>query len=335
MTGQPSDRKSGLTTGEPAIVSASIMSRLLSCVALLLLALVPRPATAQSAADVAAARELFIEGAALAKTGRWSEARDRYQRSLALKRAAITRYSLGVAQMSTGALVEALESFRAFVREPDSNTSAPYRGPATDAITELEQRVGRLTIVIAPAEIDGLEVWLDGEAVPVAALGRPRLVNPGTHTLSAVAPGYLRQASELTMPEGGSQQLAITLAPAPSDPSPLLDEHEPPDPGAADPGGFPVLPVVLLGGGAALLTMAIGVGVAGLSQAQDAPSSEGDEADDARTKALVADVLGGGGIVTAGVGLVLLLIHSNDATPEPGAVGLWTAGSVAGLEVSF
>ena len=60
------------------------MIRLLLCVVLLLVALVPLPAAAQSAADVAAARELFIEGAELAKAGRWQEARDRYERSLAL-----------------------------------------------------------------------------------------------------------------------------------------------------------------------------------------------------------------------------------------------------------
>jgi len=41
-------------------------------------------ARAQSAADVTAARDLFIEGSRLAEKGKWTEARDRYERSLAL-----------------------------------------------------------------------------------------------------------------------------------------------------------------------------------------------------------------------------------------------------------
>jgi hypothetical protein len=311
------------------------MSRLLLCVALLLLALVPRPASAQSAADVAAARELFIEGAALAKAGQWDQARDRYERSLALKHAAITLYSLGVAQMSTQALVEALESFRAFVREPASATSEPYRQPAADAIGELEQRVGRLTILIPPAQIDGLDVVLDGASVPPAALGRPRLVNPGSHALSATAPGYLQQTSQVTVAEGGSEQITITLTPQPRAPTPAQREPQPAGPQPAPSADFPVLPVVLMGGGAALLGVAIAVGVAGLNQAQDAPASEGDEADGARTKAIVADLLGGAGIVAVGVGVVLLLLDQADGTPKPGAVGLWTADGLGGLQLSF
>ena len=71
----------------------------------LAVALVAQAAQAQSAADVAAARELFIEGAQLAREGKWVEARGRYERSLALKRAPMTLYRLGVAQMSSGALI--------------------------------------------------------------------------------------------------------------------------------------------------------------------------------------------------------------------------------------
>ena len=237
----------------------------------------------------------------------------------------------------TGALVGALESFRAFVREPASQASAPYRQPATDAIGELEQRVGRVTILIEPVDIDGLEVALDGNAVPLAALGRPRLVDPGTHTLSAAAPGYRREESELSVAEGGSELVTITLTLAPSAPAPAPtpDGREPIAAAADEPADVPVLPIVLMGGGAALLGIAIGVGVAGLRQANDAPSSEGDEADGARTKAIVADVLGGTGIVAAAVGLVLLLTGDDDPPSAPGAVGLWSAGSVGGLLLSF
>src|SRR5262245_8834476 len=101
------------------------------------------PARAEGPADVAAARELFQEGSKLAQAGRWAEARDRYERSLRLKRAPVTLYSLGVAQRSTGQLVEALENFRAFLAEPSSPATLPYEAPARAAVDELERRVAR------------------------------------------------------------------------------------------------------------------------------------------------------------------------------------------------
>jgi len=326
------------------------MSRLLLCVALLLLALVPGPASAQSAADVAAARELFIEGAELAKAGRWEQARDRYERSLALKPAAMTRYSLGVAQMSTGMLVEALESFRAFLQEPSSGASEPYRAPATEAVARLEQRVGRVTIEVEPASTAGLAVTLDDEAVPVAALGRPRLVNPGSHALAATAPGYEPAAQQVSLAEGGSEQVTLTLiplAPPPAPPAPPPQPWQPspaPTPPPRDSGldeasDFPVMPVVLMGGGAVLIAVGVGVGVAGLSQANDAPHKDGDEAEAARTKALVADLMGGAGIVAVAVGVIWLIVADDDGATPAGAAGAavrpFVGDQTAGLSISF
>src|SRR5690606_22178751 len=130
---------------------------------------------AQSAADVAVAREMFIEGSELARQGRWEQARERYERSLELKRAPITLYSLGVAQQQTGQLVEALESFRAFLAEPSAPATKEYEPLARQAVQELERRVAEIELRMSPADVAGLVVKIDGVAVPAAALDRPRL----------------------------------------------------------------------------------------------------------------------------------------------------------------
>src|SRR5689334_6994430 len=98
-------------------------------------------AGAQSAADVAAARDLFMEGSRLADKDLWADARDRFERSLALKRTALTLYSLGVAQRNTGKLVEALESFRAFLAEASTPATKPYEAPARSALDALSTRI--------------------------------------------------------------------------------------------------------------------------------------------------------------------------------------------------
>ena len=103
-------------------------------------------ARAENPADVALARELFTEGSRYAEAGNWAAATERYARSLALKRAAITLYSLGISHKNTGKLVEALVNLRAFLSEPSVPATQPYEAPARAAIAEIEPRIGRVRI---------------------------------------------------------------------------------------------------------------------------------------------------------------------------------------------
>src|SRR5947208_2586858 len=80
-------------------------------------AVTPR-AFAQPVDDVTQARELFREGSKLAEAGSWELARERFARSVKLKRAPLTLYNLGVAQQETGRMVDAIDSFRAFLAQP-------------------------------------------------------------------------------------------------------------------------------------------------------------------------------------------------------------------------
>ena len=318
----------------------------LACFALVSLTR-PPAALAQSPADVAAARDLFIEGSELSKQERWDEARDRFSRSLALKRAAITMYSLAVAQMRSGQLVEALVSFRAFLAEPIQPATEPYQQAARDAVAELEGRVGYVAVSVSPAGVAGLTVTVDQELIPPAALSLPRMVNPGEHTVSAKAPGYVDAVETLTVTEGQRRELKLVLkngavaGPAPG-PVGSPDEPAPPPPGDAGPGGsFPVLPVALMVGGGVAFGVGLTVGLLGVSEAADAPTRDGPEADSARTKSIVGDVVAGVGIVAAGVGLVLLLVDGEDdpATDDPTAPAAslrpWSSGPLGGIEIRF
>jgi len=268
----------------------------------------------QSSADVAAARDLFNEAAQLVAEERWDEARDRYERSFALKHEPITLYSLGVAQKESGHLVDALESFRAFLKSSRSAAAEAYVPAAETAVSELEGRVARLTITVRPADAEGLTVVLDGDSIPIAALGRPRLVDPGPHAVVARAEGYRQAVGNAELSEAGSDSLTLELKPLPKSAAPEPEAPEPgraspPPPDEGDDGGSVVLPVTLLVGGIALLGGGVAVGMAGLGKASAAPASEGDDADSARTLALVGDVMGGIGIAAASVGLILLIVH--------------------------
>lgn len=257
-------------------------------------------ALAQAAADTAAARDLFKEGARLAREGKWEEARGSYARSLALKRTPTTLYSLGVAQMSSGQLVEATETFRAFLLEPRSPASDPYQAAARDAIDELSTKIGRLRIDVASPP-PSLVVTLDGARLSAAALGLARSVNPGVHELEATAPDHEPWRESITVGEGAEVRAAPRLRPAPrasSDPPPPppLTAPAPPAPRERN-----ALPYVLLGTGGVLVAGGVTLGISGVLQAKGTPRTS-PAADSARTKALLGDLLGGVGLVTAGVG---------------------------------
>ncbi|WP_437319524.1 PEGA domain-containing protein [Sorangium sp. So ce385] len=290
----------------------------------------PAPAAAQSAADVAVAREIFIEGSEFAKQGRWEEARERYERSLAIKRAPITLYSLGVAQQQTGQLVEALESFRAFLVEPSAPATKEYEKLARQAVQELERHVAGLDLRLSPDGVAGVVVKIDGVEVPAAALDRPRPVNPGNHVVTVSAPGYREARRSVVAAPGSRVVVMLTLerdAPAPGASTPGASAGPRAPSARALPGGVPprdapdaatvrVVPIVLLAGGLTTVAAGVAIGLLGVASASDAPTRDGDAADAARAQALAGDIVAGAGLLAAGAG-VLVLVLDRDPVGAP------------------
>lgn len=288
----------------------------------------PSAVFAQTAADTAVARDLFREGSQLARENKWAEARERFERSLQLKRAAITFYSLAVAQQRTGLDVEALESYRAFLAEATTAATEPYVEPAREAVATLEKRVARILVRVEPADAPDLVVSIDGHAVPASARDRPRLVNAGAHEVTAQATGYQPARDAVTVGQGGSAEvrLSLVLAPAtpkalaPVAPAPGRPDSRPASSGA-DERPSRVVPLTLIGAGAAVFAGGLVVGIVGMGQADSAPTRDGADASAARTKGVVADVLMATGIVAAGAGVVLWLVQGPSKSPARTAVG--------------
>ncbi len=300
----------------------------------------PRPALAQNAADVENARALFVEGARLANEGRWKEARSLYARSLQLKSAPITRYSLGVAQKETGLYADALGSFRAFLAEPEVPATASYTEPARAAIAMLEGQIGRVLITVEPRAPTGLTLALDGEPIPPTS-DTPREINPGAHDLVARAPGFRTGNAHFTVAASAGVAVALTLAPVTGltdsralvRPLEIIPTLVPPPPPVRT--HSRTLPIILLSVGGALIVAGTTVGILGVNQASDAPTRDGAAASAAQAKGIAGDLLGGAGIATAGIGLILLLTGSaTSPTPRSGA-GVTVSASGAGFTAHF
>jgi hypothetical protein len=291
-------------------------------------------ARAQTAADVALARDLFREASQLSQKGDWEGARRGFERSLDLKHAAITLYSLGVAEKHTGKLVEALEHFRAFLAEPSTPQTSAFEAPARAAIAELAPRAAHLSFKVAPAGVDA-SVTVDGALVPAIALDRPRLVNPGAHVVRATAKGYRASEAKVDVAEGGSATatLRLELAPAAAEAPPVIAASPPSAPLRTRPDR--TIPLVIVGAGGAVFVGGLVVGLLGVSQASSAPTKDGPEASAARTKGLIGDVVGGTGLAAIAVGGVLLLLGKPTKTDSARGLTPWASGSVAGAQLTF
>ncbi|MEP7121948.1 MAG: hypothetical protein ABJE95_13595 [Byssovorax sp.] len=150
------------------------------CAALIaaLTILCPDLARAQDARDVETARSLFVEASTLATEGHWAEARERYLASLRLRRAAITLYSLGVVDRDMGLLVEAQESFRAFLAEPSAPATKGYEEPSRQALVDIDSRLAATRLSNATKAPPAAEPTVSIAASPTP-VGAPAVVPEG------------------------------------------------------------------------------------------------------------------------------------------------------------
>jgi len=280
----------------------------------------PRVAAAQSSADVDSARAYFVEATKLGNEGRWREARELYARSLQLKAAPITRYSLGVAQRETMRFADALSSFRAFLTEPSSAATAVYTTSARAAVAALEKSIGQVTIRVEPRPLDGLTLTIDGQ--PVAPSGDlPRDIDPGAHEIVAHAPGFVHTTAHFSVAAGAEVAVALTLTRA----TPVMAAHPlaplaaPMEPVVDPPAQGGPLPFVLLGVGGALFAAGLTVGLVGVGEASHATTRDGADASAARSKAMAGDVMASLGVASAAAGVVVLLVRRHSSQPATGA----------------
>jgi hypothetical protein len=272
----------------------------------------PKPpvrAAPDSTPDLGRARELFVEGSKLAEAGDWEGARDRFERSLKIKRSTLTLYNLGIAQQETGRWVAAIESFRAFLAQPVEPATAGYVEPVRTVLSMLEARVPRVEIEVRPPGVQGLVVRIDGREIQKAEGWK--IIDPGHHDFAASAPSFYEVYRTTSLVEGTTTTVVLPLQPlAPLPPSTTL-------------------PAALAGVGAALLLgggITIGIGAGGALRSPPQPGS---------TRILVAGgIIEGAGAVTLGAAALSLLTRGQ-ARPARAALAPWVSGRMAGVTLRF
>lgn len=295
------------------------------------------PSTAHSQADgTDEARASFIAGSNLARMGDWQGALVQYRASLAHRSAPITFFSLALTEETLGLFVEARDHYEAFLAEPSTAFTEPYERAARASLRELERQIGHIEIVVEPAGLAGVTLTMDGGGPSALLAGHE--VNPGQHVVVGSAPGAASTALTLNVAPGETVRATLRLAPMP--PSPIKPDSipvsgprarmEPAEPRSD------ALPTVVLVGGGALFTVGATVGILGIRAAEEAPTSDGRAAQDARVRMTAGDIIGGVGLAAAGAGLVLLLWPEAESEATPSArVRPWLRAGALGLEGGF
>jgi hypothetical protein len=132
----------------------------------------------------------------------------------------------------TAALLDYQVALRLNERTPDAKRRQVLEKIAQDGLAALEARLPKLRIVIADPPA-GLRVTRDGQEVPVAALGDALRLDPGPYDLEATAPGFEAVKQTVTMIEGQTTKVLLTLtalAPPPVVPEPAPAVIPPPMP---------------------------------------------------------------------------------------------------------
>lgn len=301
-----------------------------------------------SAADMETARTLYQEGKQLSERGDVAGALEKFKAAHALASTPVTGIYLARAHESLGHLVEARETCLSILRMPvqqdETERSAEARADASKLAQALEPRIPSVLV-----RVDGVaagvkpNVTIDGQALPPAAIGLIRKVNPGDHEIKASASGYYETSERVSLREAENKELTLTLralppgAVPPPAPSPAPEPVAPPvvQRGRSGMSPMAVTGFIVAGSGAAVGTLS---GLLAMQKASDlendctdnkCPPSSHSDVDSGRMFGTVSTVAFGVAAVGLTVGILGLATQNDEPEQEPGVspwIGLGTAG---------
>lgn len=174
-------------------------------------------------ADGSEADRLFEEGRALAKTGHYAEACDRFAKSLEIERTIGTELNLADCDQQLGHLREAWGLFVAAASEAEANSDAKRASFARERATALEPKMTSMVVRVAQPALPGLTLTISGRATP-PALEIHELADPGVIDVIATAPGLPHVKRTVTGAAGATVVVEIpaldTSVPTPHPPEP-------------------------------------------------------------------------------------------------------------------
>jgi hypothetical protein len=158
--------------------------------------------------DKAAAEALYEAGKTLLRTD-VSAACDKFAASQELDPGVGTLLYLGACYERLGRVASAWAAFREAASYAHRSGQADRERTATERAARVEPRVPKLVIEVGTESVAGLEVRRDQKTVASAMLGVPIPLDPGSHTITADAPGKATWSATIDLVEGENKTVQI------------------------------------------------------------------------------------------------------------------------------
>jgi hypothetical protein len=301
-------------------------------------------------ADVQAARKLGTEGVKLANAGKCSDAVEKLSRAEKLFHAPTILGRLGECQIALGKIVEGTENLQRVVREslpanaPPAYVAAKARAQKT--LDAAMPKIAHLTVNVKAPRGATVTVKIDGETLSDAMVGASRPTDPGDHKVEAEAPDFLTSSKSVSLAEGQTSSVTLSLEPDPAAKSHAAPAAAPPPAKPAEQASTRrTLGYVAVGvGGVGLIAGSI-FGVIALSKRNDldqhcfnkvCPLDKQGEIDSARTNGTISTI----GFAVAGIGIAAgatLLLWPDAVKVKTGEVAIQPSLGVgmAGVNGTF
>lgn len=168
-----------------------------------------RPSLAR--AQSAGAEALFREGRTLIKAGKLDAGCDKLEASEKLESSVGTLLNLGDCREKQGRTATAWAAFRkAEAMAKRAGGDRKRQAEAARRAEKLEGGLATLTIQVgAKSKAVGLVIKRDGEELDPAVWGTAVVVDPGSHTIVAEAPGARPWKSEVSIGKGGKRWVVV------------------------------------------------------------------------------------------------------------------------------
>jgi hypothetical protein len=296
-----------------------------------------------SAAELAAARDMFKEARQAEDASDWAAALDKLKAVAEVKMTAQVRFHLGLCRERLGQLVEALNDFERATSEAAEQRIASVAAEAPEHATAIRERLPKLTFEI-PRGAGDAKVTIDGSAIAASMLSRAIPTNPGNHDIVVSAPGKIyRERISLAEKEPRaikvvfSPDASTTVAPAPTPTAPPTATTPLPNRAEKASGGGSTAGFIMIGTGSALVVgsvVSVLVRSRALSSIDDkcpthqmCSSDVRDDQSRAKTFGALAVAFGAAGVASVATGVVLVATSKKSSV----AIAPFVTGRETGL----
>ena len=209
------------------------------------------------------------------------------------------QFNLSQAYERLGRLLEATSALELYVNgtTPDDERLADARA----RLAAIRERIARTAIVLDGGP-EGAVLLVDGEDRGRLPRRDPLQVSPGSHEIRVRSAGYYDFTAGIAVPAGQSVNVNVAMTQTSRGPS--------------------LGPIVTMAVGGVVLVAGLAVGGVALDQAGRAPDRTGPAASDARTLALVSDILWPVGAAAVAGGLVWLVLDLTTESPGESTAAL-------------